>query len=100
MVISNSARAGCVAEEPFSVFLSGREVVPVEQLRTELPVWHILARAREMIGQKPYDLFFWNCQQFVRYAYGLKPESPQLRNVATVLGSVALFVGVVRLARV
>lgn len=99
MVISNSARVGSVAEETLSVFLGGRMPVPVEQLSTELPPWRILARARELIGKKHYDPFFWNCEHFVRYAYGLKQESPQLQNFVTVLGSVALFVGVVRLAR-
>ena len=56
-----------------------------------LPPEMVLARARAKLGTS-YSLFNWNCEQFVRYAHGLNPESPQLATVASLL-TLALVIG-------
>lgn len=75
-VIHNSLRFGgvrettwtdCVGNWPFRVAGNVGYLAPV-----------VLMRARSAIGT-PYDLFKFNCDHFVRWACGLKPESPQLR---------------------
>ena len=43
---------------------------------------------------KPWDLFNWNCEHFVRVSYGLKPESVQLQVVSS--AALAITVGLLR----
>lgn len=76
MVISNSARAGGVAEEPWDVFTSGQ---PWEEEGNSerLTSWEVLYRARSA-APRPYNVFTWNCESFVAYCNGLPPASPQL----------------------
>lgn len=75
-VISNSYRAGRVAEEPLPVFAGGRSVNVIGYL-SDLPPQQVLRRARSRIGEA-WDLPNWNCEHFVRWAHGLQPRSPQL----------------------
>lgn len=89
MVISNSHRAGCVAEEPFSVFQGSYSLVSVPQT-VSLPASLILFRAREKLGTK-WNLFTWNCEHFVHWALGLEPKSPQLNQAIAVAGGLAIF---------
>lgn len=77
MVISNSLRSGCVAEEPLSVFKGALEIVSVAQ-PASVPAWQVLARAREKLGIR-WNLLSWNCEHFVTWAFGLKPHSRQLQ---------------------
>ena len=90
MVISNSHRAGGVAEEPLAVFQGSYPLVPVVQPRA-LPVGHILFLSRQKLGTR-WNLLSWNCEHFVRWAYGLEPMSPQLKQASVVVGLVALLV--------
>ena len=82
MVISNSARADRVTEEPWDVFADGQPVV-VEGYPSNLPTWAVVHRARELIGVR-YDLFRWNCEHLTSYAHGSVPRSPQFGFLVTV----------------
>jgi hypothetical protein len=93
MVFSASARSGGVREEPWGVFAEDRAVT-VEGYPGKLPSWEVLRRARALMGSA-YDLLTRNCEHFVAYVHGLKPQSPQL--AATV--SVAVIVGLLVTAR-
>lgn len=88
-VISNSRRKGAVAEEPVSVF-SGGKSIKVHGRLGELSPSAVVSRARSQLG-KTYNLLRWNCEHFVRWAYGIKVESPQLQRTL-VLGLLALSV--------
>jgi hypothetical protein len=88
-VISNSARAGGVAEEPWDVFAAGQTVIS-EGHPSNLPSYEVLDRARSLIGTK-YQLLNWNCEHLTRYAHGLEPQSPQ---VAATLLIAAVAIGV------
>ncbi len=83
MVISNSARAGGVYEEPWDEFAGGREVRN-EKLCGDFPPHVIISRARSFLGTK-YDLLNWNCDHLVTEALGLNRESPQLQATVAVL---------------
>ena len=87
MVISNSKKLGCVAEEPWWQFAEGR-LVEVRGYPGRLRPQDVLARARLRLGQ-PWTLSF-NCEHFVNYAHGLDERSPTLRQA--VAASLALFV--------
>lgn len=76
MIISCSGRTGEVREETQEQFSQGNAIF-AEGYLGNLPVHQVLYRARQCIGMK-YNLFSWNCEHFVRYAYGLEPSSPQL----------------------
>ncbi len=94
MIISNSARSGGVREELWGVFAEGC-VVTVDGNPSGLPHFEVLSRARSLIGTQ-YDLFRWNCEHFVAYAHGLKPQSAQ---VAITVAIAMLFVGLLATAR-
>ena len=76
MVISNSARAGGIAEEPWDVFTSGQLWI-AEGYPGNLLHWEVLHRARSFHGTQ-YNALTWNCESFVTYCHGLPPASPQL----------------------
>ena len=82
MVISNSARAGGVAEESWDVFTSG-QAWKEEGHPGSLSSWEVLDRARSRAAP-PYNPFTWNCESFVAYCHGLLPASPQLAVVLVV----------------
>ena len=82
MVISNSARAGGVAEEPWDVFTSGQKWAE-ETYPGKLMPWEVLDRARSA-GHTTYDVLKWNCESFVAYCHGLPPTSPQVARVALI----------------
>jgi hypothetical protein len=88
MVISGSARAGCVCEESWDDFADGQPVKE-EGYPSALPPWEVLRRVRSLIGT-PYRLFDWNCDHVVAVAHGRKPESPQLVGTAAIAAVVAL----------
>ena len=75
MVISNSARAGGVAEEPWDVFSRGQQW-KTEGYPGQLGAWEVLRRARLVFPR--YDVIKWNCEGFVAYCHGLPLSSPQL----------------------
>jgi hypothetical protein len=93
MVISNSARAGGVAEEPWEVFAAGQPVM-VQEYPSALSGYLILARARSQIGTK-YRLLDWNCEHLVSHAQGKRAESPQ---VAAAI-AIAVLVGIIGFGR-
>jgi hypothetical protein len=76
-VISFSSKAGGMAEEPFSVFAAGKEVMVDGYLGT-LPPESVMQRARSKASQE-YRVLGFNCEHFIRYAHGLQIESPQLQ---------------------
>jgi hypothetical protein len=88
-VISNSKRRGRVVEESLPEFSEG-ETVTVEGYPSSRPSHEVVRIARSEIGRE------WklsdNCEHFVRYVHGLRPESPQ-RQFLTGVGLFALFVG-------
>ena len=87
MVISNSARAGGVHEEPWDEFSQGK-LVNVEEMQSGTSHWKTIRRARSRIGT-PYDLLTWNCEHLVGFAKGLSPSSPQV-SVTVALVSLGL----------
>lgn len=93
MVISTSARSGGVCEESWDTFAQGCAVT-IEGHPGRLPGWEVVRRARSLMGTQ-YDLLAKNCEQFVTFVHGLKPQSTQL--ALTVV--VALCVGVLAAAR-
>ncbi|MCG8094859.1 MAG: lecithin retinol acyltransferase family protein [Candidatus Thiodiazotropha endolucinida] len=76
-IISTSKRTGQVAEEKAETFANGGKI-KLHGYPSQLPPFVVLRKARNKLGTK-YDVFNWNCEHFVRWAHGLKPESPQLR---------------------
>lgn len=92
MVISNSARTGVVAEEPWDVFAAGQQVL-VNAYPGCLLSAEVVNRARSRLGTK-YRLLDWNCEHLVSFAHGLPPKSPQ---VAIVVAA-ALIAGLVAFA--
>jgi len=51
----------------------------------------VLQRAWE-IAHRQYNLPTWNCEHFVRYAHGLRPESVQFNSAIKALGLLGLIV--------
>jgi Lecithin retinol acyltransferase len=92
MVLSNSARTGGVAEEPWDVFAAGQPVL-VEGYPGGLPPALVLYRARSRVGTK-YHLLNWNCEHLVSYSHGLASRSPQVAIVAAavLIAGLAAFV--------
>lgn len=90
-VISNSARAGGVCEEPWDTFAAGCIVTP-EGYPSALPGHEVVQRARSVIGT-PYRLLDWNCDYVVAFAHGLKLGSPQVAATLAVLALGGLLVG-------
>ncbi|MFA6309973.1 MAG: lecithin retinol acyltransferase family protein [Sterolibacterium sp.] len=95
MVISNSRRTGGVAEEPLNIFQGGYALVDVAQATASMPVWQVLLRARSMIGSR-WNLFSWNCEHFVNWAYGFEAKSRQLDQASAFAGVALLLVGLAR----
>lgn len=92
MVISNSMRSGRVEEEPWRVFQGPFPLVSVTQ-PAALPAWQVLSRARQKLGTR-WNLFSWNCEHFVAWAFGRNPQSPQLRaGVISGLAALMLMLG-------
>jgi hypothetical protein len=90
MVISNSARVGGIAEEPWDIFAADK-VVYADGYPSNLPSVEVLRRARALIG-KPYHVLRWNCEHLTSYAHGREPESPQLATMV-ILAVMVLMVG-------
>ena len=82
MVISASARAGGVYEEPWEVFSAGKAVVD-EGYLSMLVRSRVLQRAKRLIGTS-YRLFDFNCDHLVALALGEEPRSVQLRATVAV----------------
>ena len=91
MVISASARAGRVREEPWAVFAGGRPVWD-EGYPSQLPNSEVMRRARSLIGS-PYRLLAFNCDHFVAFAHGEdEPQSSQV-GVTLAVALVAVVIG-------
>lgn len=76
-VISNSKKAGTVAEEPIDEFAGASEWTVHPELRGSLSSQEVVRRARARIGD-PWSLFADNCEHFVREVQGLLRASPQV----------------------
>jgi hypothetical protein len=81
-VISNSARAGGIKDEPWDVFASGQDWAD-EGHPGNLTAWDVLHRAR-FPQRRQYNAIDWNCEDFVSYCHGLPTQSPQRTAVAIV----------------
>jgi len=87
-VISISASKGFV-QEPLSSFAGGHQWVSGGRPLDLSPAW-ILYRAFS-VAHRPYNLFSWNCEHLVAYAYGQEVRSPQIAAVsAAVFGAIAV----------
>lgn len=93
-VISNSGERGMVVEEPLNTF-QGTGDLKVEGYFGSLSPDAVLERARAQRGSR-YTLLRWNCEQFVRYAHGLKLESPQVTAVVTLCMAMLAIYGLSR----
>lgn len=96
-VLSFSAKAKGFVEEPLSVFAGGHPVV-CDGYFGNLPPTTVMWRARLKAGQ-PYSWLDFNCEHFVRYAHGVRVESPQLQQVSAVLGVAGLAFLALKVAR-
>ena len=76
-VISNSKKAGMIAEEHLDDFTGGSDWKRHPELRGRLSSQEVVRRARQRIGD-PWRLFGDNCEHFVREVQGLLRESPQV----------------------
>ena len=85
MIISNSLRAGGIAEEPWDIFSSGCEVRNDGYLGVLSPL-QVLYRAR-FSQRRKYDALTWNCENFVNYCHGVPATSSQV--AATLLFALA-----------
>ncbi len=93
-VISCSLRRRGVAEETPEAFSRG---LPIRSraFHGQVDTGEAIARGRSRIGA-PYRLFSHNCEHFVHWAYGVKPQSPQLRGAAASVAVVAIAAIVLR----
>ncbi len=88
-IISNRGAKNGVTEELWHEVVGNSNWRFVTELASDMPTYSIIERARSMIGT-PYNFFRWNCQDFVYWALGLKPRSPQ-REAALGLMTAACF---------
>lgn len=89
LVVHASKENGVVLARISNV-IAGKHVINHERWG-EISNFKIILRAISMIG-KPYNLFERNCEHVVRYASGVKVESPQIQLAVTaVLVAGALF---------
>ena len=87
-LISNRGLRNRVTEERLEEVID-RANWRVVNFATSLPRDLIVERARSMIGSR-YDLWKWNCQDFVYWALGFPPRSPQREAIVALLGMVSL----------
>jgi len=98
-LISNRGLVGAVTEEPIEAVI-GSSQWRVVAFTFHLPPSIVVARARSKIGTR-YDFWEWNCQDFVYWALGLEPQSPQRAVVVgllTVIG-IGVLLGLATKAR-
>lgn len=93
-VLSFSADAGGLLEEPLSAFARGGQIA-VKGFPGELSPSAVMARARSAINTK-YSWLSFNCEHFVRFAHGLKLKSPQIDSLFGVAALAAVFLLLVR----
>jgi len=79
-VLGFSAQVRGFVEQPYSAYASGRTVT-IDGYFGVLPPEIVMKRARLKRGQA-YSWTDFNCEHFVRYAHGVREESPQLRRWA------------------
>jgi lecithin:retinol acyltransferase len=94
LVISSSKAAGLVIEEPLICFSHGKRI-QTHGFPSDLMPWQVVSRARSVLGSR-YNLRDSNCEHFVRWVHGLKPESPQLKR-AMLVGGILAGIGAVAL---
>lgn len=69
-----------VVRESLHAFGGGTGII-IDGYPSDLPPQCVLECARS-IADVPYNVGFWNCEHFVRYCHGLKPESEQVNTAA------------------
>ncbi len=75
MITHNSKEAGRVTEVPLSRFTGGKPI-KIKKRATDLTPTQIRNRAYQRLN-KPYNVFLYNCEDFVSDVLGLKEGSPQ-----------------------
>lgn len=76
-IIHNSKKRGMVTCESLQEFSEGKPVIKDPKLTGDNQN-EAIKKASSYIGL-PYNLFFENCEQFVRMVYGRTKESPQIQ---------------------
>lgn len=76
-VIHNSMCFGGVQETTWAECVQNRTYTIAWSADT-LTAPFVLIRARSAIGSR-YNLLTFNCDHFIRWVFGLRPESPQLK---------------------
>ncbi len=89
-VLEFSASAGGFCERSLAGFADGRQMYVIGYPGNLAPA-EVMNRAR-MLSERPYSLFQFNCEHFVRIAHGLAPESPQVQ-AWVLIGLIAASVG-------
>ena len=82
---ANSQKAVIKKEKYEDVFKEGDKVYKEQLTNTHLPRREIVKRATSRIGQRGYDLLFYNCEHFARWCcYGVW-ESTQADTLIVVI---------------
>jgi len=89
-LISNRGARNGVTEEPTEQVINGAECRILE-FASPLPAYMVVERARSMIGSR-YDLWKWNCEDFVYWALGFPPRSPRREAFVGLVGVISLVV--------
>lgn len=87
LISSRGLRNG-VTEEPLEEVINGVKW-RILDFASPLPAYIVIERARSMIGSR-YDLWKWNCEDFVYWALGFPPRSPQRDAFAALVGVISL----------
>ncbi len=83
-------------EQPISAFAMGQPV-KFHPPWSALPAPIVLARARSS-ARPLYSWTDFNCEHFLCHAFGITPQSPQLRQITTLVAAAATVVLVARVA--
>lgn len=81
MVFASAPLTNGVAEVAWWQFSYGQHV-RIEGYPGRLYWWEVIERANNLVGLE-YNILVANCEHFVAYCHGLRPQSPQLRRILT-----------------
>ena len=102
MLISLSHRTGIIKEEPWNTVV-GDKCIELSSISGQYSSSQVLSRARKCMNHNlRYNLLYFNCEHFVRYAHGLPMESTQVKQAfygAFVGATTCLFLPKITLAR-
>lgn len=90
-IIHCSRRCGCVAIEPWSLFVPGDLRTRRQPRPTDIETEVVLSRAHARLG-RPWSLHY-TCEHFVRDAFGSAQFSTQVGAAALTIGGILLRAG-------